>query len=162
MKRLIKAYLLSLAMLMLACGAVNAEDNFNAQGSALVPGVTLSFSNGKGNITDLVLTNITSEKVQCRVAFYNDEGADITSYVKIYSGGTTYKLISSGTGNFELPARATRQVTLKSTVPIWTVGYAIVEWASDDTQTRKALIGAMRQWTNTIMGWTLINNGQPF
>ncbi len=170
MKSLMKGCVLSVAMLVLMCGVAGAQECFSAQGSALVPGLNfLYYDSHHYQFADLNLTNITDKRVQCKVSFYDHAGNDITYFGIIYSGGSNAVIVSTGTGDFELPAHSSRIFSLRTSTPIWTLAYAVVEWTSDDPMLRKALIGRTRMWgyggdggSFPYQSSTLINTGQPF
>ncbi|SME97459.1 hypothetical protein [Desulfovibrio gilichinskyi] len=168
MKSLMKACVLSVAMLVLMCGAAGAVDNFNAQGSALVPSILYYYENpDKLNYPYIILTNITGNTVQCRVVIYDGDGNNLTAFSQLIKGGVNWTS-TYGISDFEIPAHSSRMFALnKANAMIHTIGYAVIEWKSDDPQLRKALIGGVQLHrkdgpaliTNSHF---LINNGDPF
>lgn len=170
MKSLMKACVLSVAILALMCGVAGAYE-FNAQGSALVPNLTFIQTTRNNFIYQYInVTNITGSTVQCRATVYDHNGNDITSLIKVYSGSEgadNFSTISTGTGDFEIPAHSTRMFCLTEFPKMVIVGYAVIEWNSSDSQLRKALIAGGRFLRRTNVnresgGNYLINNGQPF
>ncbi|WP_291329918.1 hypothetical protein [Desulfovibrio sp. UCD-KL4C] len=170
MKSLMKACVLSMAMLMLMCGAAGA-DEFKAQGSALVAGIDHRYVSVLDfYATSLRLSNITGEPVQCKVTVFNHNGEDITSYGHVLTGGSSdLQVILGGTGTFDIPPYSSRIYELKSsTLKQSVTGYAIVEWTSDNSKLRKALIGVITRLrvrpadASTSQTERDINNGQPF
>ncbi len=165
MKNLMKACVLSMAMLMLMCGAAGADD-FHPQGNALVSGLFQYYARDKVQSNSMiVLSNITSDDVQCKVTVYDQNGSDITTLGLVYAASS---LISTGTGLFDIPAHSTRRFYLPGNAPEkFNVGYAIIEWSATDTTIRKALIGSVlhnRQNGDNSIGISDkdINGGQPF
>ncbi|SME96187.1 hypothetical protein [Desulfovibrio gilichinskyi] len=168
MKRLIKAYVLSLAMLMLVCGTAGADD-FNAQGSALVPGIEFGKHGGFSLSSALYLSNITNETIRCRVCFYDHDGNDMSSRIKIRSGSSAswQIILAAGTGEADIPAHSTRIFSLETTNnEEYRIGHAYIQWSSSDPKPHKALIGLLRNAGGNSIGLvsahSQINNGQPF
>ncbi|ACS78375.1 hypothetical protein [Maridesulfovibrio salexigens] len=167
MKIMTKAFMV-MALLFIVCESAIAQNDFNAQGSTIVPNIWTCYPNANYYyIPYFTVTNITGEEVQCRITVYDHAGNDLTQYSKIYSGGTTWGLISSGTGDFTLPAHSTRMYSLKPEgTSVWTIGHAVIEWKSNDSRLRKALVAGMTLQTSNNQGFGIalsdINNGQPF
>lgn len=133
-----------ISIFFLFCGTALAV-GFNARGSAVVNGVKLTSSGSTTYIeTRIYVTNITGSQVTGRVTIYDQDGNDVTSYCSVYTGDQSsknIKLLESGTGTFELPAASTRVVRFcKANLNKCIVGHAVIEWSSDDTHLRKALI----------------------
>lgn len=164
-----KVILTILAVVVLNCTAFAAEC-FNAQGSAVVPGLHARYrDSGSFLMENIYLTNITASNVTCKATVYDHDGNDVTAHSQIYTGSNTddMVLLDSGTGTFSLPPRSTRKFTfITQGVHINVCGYAVIEWKSEDTQARKALIGLVRSYSKnegmSNAAKFLINNGQPF
>ncbi len=170
MKNLMKACVLSVAMLVLMCGVAGA-DNFYPQGSTLVPNLVFQQHDGSNFFNQyMTITNITDKPVKCRVSVYNHDGLDITSLGKYYTGSSPSSygtVISSGSGDIDIPAHSTRLFALDGANTTFVIyGYAVIEWNSSDPQMRKALIAG--RWSLRVSngqhscGQFSINNDQPF
>ena len=169
MKSLMKACVLSVAMLVLMCGAAGASETFCPQGSTLVS-VTESYINKYAySQTYLTLTNVTDETVNCKITVYDQDGNDATYASKVFTGSSSqnWVLLSTGTGEFELPPYSSRMYTFSITSTNSLVGHAVIEWNSNNPKLRKALIGEV--WKHKVIntgiangGNYAINNGQPF
>ncbi|SMF28353.1 hypothetical protein [Desulfovibrio gilichinskyi] len=166
MKRLMSV-VLSMVVVLMMCGGAMAED-FNAQGSTLVPSLYFDFM-AANNWTSpyIIISNITAEKVQCRVTMYNHDGSDVTSLGYVMTGGTNWVAVSHGVGDFDLPAYSSRIYSLLpsgGTKAI--VGYATIEWKSDNVKLRKALVGGVMRYRahpgGAAESQVLINHGDPF
>ncbi len=156
MKNLLKACVLTVAMLVLMCGAAGATD-FNAQGSALIPKISHYLSQSfTSRDTEFYFTNITGSAVQCKLTVFDHNGNDVSSLCSVYTGGSSQTEVSRGTGSFELPAYSTRYIVFGAINNTITsiYGYGIIKWTSNDPNLSKALIGTC--------GEIAINNGQPF
>ncbi len=170
MRNLMKTCLLSMAMLMLMCGAATAEVSFDAQGSILVPDIISRYRDKiSSEWTFINLTNITGENVQCQITIYDHDGNEVTVGQSVRTGGSNgVDITLSNTGNFEIPAHSTRRFVFNAdnTGQHMYLGYAVIEWNSNDPQQRKALIGGVEKLrtsgNSTFKGEFLINNGQPF
>ncbi|WP_419783970.1 hypothetical protein [Maridesulfovibrio sp.] len=168
MKKAMKI-VMSLVMIMLLCGTAMASD-FNAQGSALIPGLEYwVVSNSNYGSQRIILNNITRTDVTCRFSLYDHDGNDISHLVNVYKGGpTNHVMVSNGGADVAIPAGASRLFTLKVVgVANFTIGYAKVQWKSADVMLQKALIGTVREFRRDhggpyTGGNLLINNGQPF
>ncbi|GKT33194.1 hypothetical protein ADUPG1_002416, partial [Aduncisulcus paluster] len=131
---------LAMTMVLLMSGGAMAQ-GFNAQGSAVVPNLVYFFQSGTyWSVPYITLSNITGENVTCNIAVYDDSGNDITHRATVNAGGTTnWSVVSKGTGVFEIPPYSTRMFHLwDSSSKICTVGYATIEWKSDNLKLRKA------------------------
>ncbi|WP_147820515.1 hypothetical protein [Salidesulfovibrio onnuriiensis] len=165
MKR-ISLSLIALACVLLMAAPAFAQSDFNAKGSALIPGMVARHKDGYMDYTNLILTNITGSPVTCKVTVYDHNGNDVTAdNSRVVSGN--FQTISTGTGTFELPANSTRVYQFwKKNSNTMIHGHAIVEWTSSDNTHRKALIGTVRHFRekgDKAFGTSLlINNGQPF
>lgn len=157
-------------LIVLLCGVAQATE-FQTRGSAVVTGMDSRYIHSTAREeSNFWITNIAGSTVTCRVTFYDHDGNDITSYCSIYSGNNSNGssvLIASGTGTFTLPAAATRYVQLSvGTASKCIRGHAVIEWTSEDTSIRKALIAQGRR--NRIEGdrseaiSISVNNGQAF
>ncbi len=147
MKRLIKLSMLSVAMLVLMCGAAGAQD-FQVRGSAIVPNLLYQFWSTTQYVnSEILITNITNVPVKCRVLIYDHSGNDISSFGQILTGGNgNWALVSTSAANFEIPANGSRIFSLANTYPLKSIiAHAIIEWSSDDTKLRKALMAGV--WT---------------
>lgn len=172
MKRLIQLSLMSIVTVLFMYGTAFAQTDFYPNGSILVPSIEFSHFPGNSNSyfnTSIIVTNITDKTVKCRIGLYDQDGADFTTFAKVYTGSYTQShiLISTGTGDFELPPHATRVLSLnESPTPVQLWGHAIIEWSCDDPKTRKALIAGIRLFRKSLgsegLSVTYINNGQPF
>ncbi len=169
MKSLIKLSMLSVAILILTCGSAIA-DSFNGKGCTLVP-VTVFWGHSRNYTqTSITVSNITGSTVKCHVILYDHDGNEVDSIGTVQSGaiGSHETTISTGTNIFELPPNSTRRYTISKTNTVFGIcGYAVVEWTSNDSKLRKALIGEV--WRTGIAGGDLyysgnyiLNNGQPF
>ena len=162
MKSLMKSLLAVIVVLMM-CGSALAQTDFNAKGSIVVPNIW-SYKQLPSSwlYTYINVSNITGTDVQCKITVYDNDGTDVTQYSQIYTRGSNYYTeVSAGTGEFDLPAHATRTYSIKATPSI--SGYAVVEWKSSDPQLRKALVaGMLVLYNNSGVGISEINNGQPF
>lgn len=169
MKKMMKT-ILAMALVLVTSGAAMAETAFDAQGSAIVPSIVSRYRDSiSSEWTVIKLSNITNENIQCQVIVYDHNGNEVMTGMRISSGSTggIGTKISSGTNLFDIPARSTRHYQLGAGSSAHTIyGYAVIEWKSDDTQQRKALIGSverLRKSGNSIFkGEVLINTGQPF
>ncbi len=164
MKSFMKTILAIIVVLMM-CGSAMAETDFNAKGSIIVPNIwTYNTSSSSWVFSYINLSNITGTDVQCKVTVYDNDGNDVTHFSKVYtSGQSIYTEVSSGTGEFDIPAHASRIYSIKGSQPI--SGYAVVEWKSSDPKLRKALLAGMTMLYNyggVSVGICELNNGQPF
>ncbi len=166
-----KKLMFALAMVMLLCGTAFAEDCFNAKGSAIVPGMYARYSGSNIYQSDhVIISNIDNTAVTCRVTVYDQDGNDVSSYCKLYTGGDNQTLeeLSSGVNTFEIPANSTRLFQFyQSGMTKCMIGYAVIEWTSSDAKQRKSLVASLRsngKWGSGTFYATqlLINNGQPF
>lgn len=172
MKRLIQLSLMSIVTVIFMCGIAFAETDFYPNGSILIPSIEFSHFPANQNIfvnTAIIVTNITDKTVKCRIGLYDQDGEDFTTFAQVYTGSYTqnHVLISTGTGDFELPPHATRMVGPNdSSTPVQIIGHAILEWSCDDPKIRKALIAGIRYLRkypgSEGLAVTYINNGQPF
>ncbi len=159
---------LVMAIILIGFETASAQNNFNAQGSTIVPNIYSCYPRPDYYyIPYFTVTNITSEEVQCKITVYDHAGNDMTQYSKIYTGGSSWTVISSGTGEFTLPAHSTRMYSLKPEgTSVRTMGHAVIEWKSNDLKLRKALVAGMLLQMSSKAGAgiaiTNINNGQPF
>ncbi len=168
MKRLMSV-VLSMVVVLMMCGGAMAQECFNAQGSTLVPKI-MYYNNSDQSwaYPYITLTNITNETVQCQVRIFDADGLDLTSLGAVTKGGiNAWGVVSSGTGDFEIPAHCSRLFYLRgSSVRRFTVGYAEVQWSSNDPKARKALIGGVmihrKDGANVTNTNYLINHGDPF
>ncbi len=164
-----KLGMLSVAMLVLMCGAAGAEE-FHAKASVIVPNLVHQYAGPSYFTVPFInLTNITDKTISCRVTMYDHDANDVTNLGKVYTGGANWTLISSGTGNFEIPAHATRMFSLSQTAPLRAItGHAVIEWTSDDPLLRKALVGGVWMYrmdgggVGQSIGYFLVNHGDPF
>ncbi len=170
MKSLMRACVLSVAMLMLMCGAAGADD-FYPQGSVLVPNLIFQQYNANNFFYQYItITNITDKSVKCRISVYNNDGNDVTSLGRYCTGSSSAGVgiqVSSGSGEIDLPAHSTRLFALDgANTPQVFHGYAVIEWSSSDSQMRKALLAGGWCLRNSggeqSGGQITINNGQPF
>lgn len=160
---------LALAMVLLMGGIAVASD-FNAQGSALIPGLEYWGQNNYSYETQrIILSNITRTDVTCKFTLFDHDGNDISNFVHVYKGGhSNHVLLSTGAAQVAIPAGASRLFVLKfHGIAHFTIGYAKVQWKSADGMLQKALIGGVRDFrydgsAGFNGGNTLINNGQPF
>lgn len=164
-----KVLLIAMAFGVLMCGTALAQGS--SHGSAIVPMViTYSYDTYNYTTSQLYLSNITSEEVQCTVRFYDHDGNDIGALADVYKGHQTAGIgvkIATDTSSFSIPANGTRYLDFYESTTRNQVGYAIVEWESTNVKISKALVGGHRTYgragTGTIFNSsTLINNGQPF
>jgi len=167
MKRLMSV-VLSMVVVLMMCGGAMAQEAYPTQGSALVPNLIYSYSNSNIWILPYItITNITNDAVECRIKVYDSEANDLTALGTVEKGGiNNWTVVSSGTGNFEIPAHCTRKFNLRGERAINTVGYAEIEWGSNDPKARKALIGGVMIYSKDGVNLTgsnfLINHGDPF
>ncbi|SME96175.1 hypothetical protein [Desulfovibrio gilichinskyi] len=169
MKRLMRLGMLSVAMLVLMCGAAGAQD-FPVRGSAIVPNLLYQFWSSEQSIDSYItITNITNVAVKCRVLVYDHSGNDISSYgIALTGGNGNWATVSTGSADFEIPAHGSRFFHLANTYPLKSIiAHAIIEWSADDAKLRKALIAG--GWTFFVMGNSnfshgnfLVNHGDPF
>ncbi len=167
MKRLIN-FVVALVMVLMMCVVAMAQSDFIPKGVALVPNIR-AHHNSQTNwgITDVNVTNITGQTVQCRVTIYDHEGNDISTSTTLKNGGPSgIVTLGSGDSPFSIPAHGTRCVRL-SLGSGRMFGHAVVEWVSDDSKLYKALIAGTAYFrqdsTNlTSSSSSLVNNGQPF
>ena len=114
------------------------------------------------------VSNITDSAVTCRVKVYDYNGNDLSSYCHVTTGddSTYFKTLSTGVNTFVLPAHSSRVFSFfKKNMSKSVVGYAVIEWTSENEDLRKALIATHRlvgAATHHHMGMVMINNGQPF
>ena len=74
-------------------------------------------------------------------------------------------VVATGTGSFSLPASATRVVNMPSNISGVLYGHVLIEWTSEDTHLRKALIATLTQVKSGSLevGYAVpVNGGQPF
>lgn len=164
-----KRLMLALAMTMLLSVTAFAQECFNAQGSALVPG--LQYFNNSGSLEineNIFLSNITNSEVTCKVTIYDHDGNDVTVHSTVYTGSqdASVPVVATGTGTFKIPAHSTRFLRFYDSANKNLLAYAVVEWTSTDTRARKALIGVVKTYSrngsSSNASKYLINNGQPF
>lgn len=170
MKRLARV-LVPVVFTVLMFSSAYATDltNFCARGSAVVTGMHTSYSSSTVyDVSNIWITNVAGAAVSCRVTVYDHDGQDVTSLCSIYTGGNagSSELVASGTGSFELPAGSTRLFKFYGKNSSKVIhGHAVIEWASEDTTIRKALIAVVgRRLQRNSAGWGMfqVNNGQPF
>jgi len=167
MKRLMSV-VLSVVVVLMMCGGAMAEECFNAQGSALVPNIIYVYNNAKNYVYPYItISNITDKEVQCKVKVFDQDGIDVTYLGYVFSGGEPLNVISSGIGDFDIPAYSTRVYAFNRDGGKKRVaGYATIEWKSDDTKLRNALVGGVFRARGFASSRSdserLINNGQPF
>ncbi|TIH12943.1 hypothetical protein D0S45_16610 [Marinifilum sp. JC120] len=170
MKKAMK-FVIAMAMVLMMSGGAMAQ-GFDAQGSALVPNVVYSYhTNNYTQYTDIILSNITSSDVQCKVTVYDHNGNDVTSLCKVSTGSDNTGIpvaVVSGAELFDIPAHSSRMVVVgRDHIAKYIIGYAVVEWKSSDTTLRRALIGGVKTPAKSSSyhgkgGTAYINNGQPF
>ncbi|WP_432736697.1 hypothetical protein [Maridesulfovibrio sp. FT414] len=166
MKGLMK-FVLAMAMVLMMSGGAMAQSSFYPQGSALMSNLIIYYASPVSwTLPYITLTNITDSNVRCKVNIYDSEGSSITHLSRVVKGGANWVQIALGTSDFDIPAHSSRMFYLTTNSVFHTIGYAEIEWQSDDPKARKALIGGVMQhrcdgssYTNTT---DLINNGQPF
>jgi len=167
MKRLMSVVLSMVVVLMMCCGAM-AQECFNAQGSIVVPCIYSTYiSASDWTAPHMVISNITDKEVQCKVKVFDQDGIDVTYLGYVFSGGEPLNVISSGIGDFDIPAYSTRVYAFNRDGGKKRVaGYATIEWKSDDTKLRNALVGGVFRARGFASSRSdserLINNGQPF
>ncbi|KAB1443282.1 hypothetical protein [Pseudodesulfovibrio senegalensis] len=164
-----KKFMFLIAALMVMAGASTAFAE--SHGSTLVPAMRdYCYAELKYIATQVYLSNITSEEVECTVRFYDHDGNDIGDEAKIYTGAyntSRAKHLSTGS-TFSIPANSTRRVAFSDTsAQRHVMGYAIIEWKANNDKIGKALIGAVCYYQRTgtslyTAGYVQINNGQPF
>ncbi|WP_432738340.1 hypothetical protein [Maridesulfovibrio sp. FT414] len=109
MKNLIRAGLMSAAMVVLMCGGVFATD-FVPQGSCSTPMFAQYTHSLNFTQTELLINNITGSTVYCKVTVYDQNGNDVSSHAQIISGPTNGVITVVSTGNeFDIPAHGSRQ-----------------------------------------------------
>ncbi|MGL1864225.1 MAG: hypothetical protein OCC46_17045 [Pseudodesulfovibrio sp.] len=163
-----KYLMLALAVTMIVGTAASASA-FEARGSAVVTGMQARDSTWD-DISNIYVTNITGSDVSCRITVYDHNGNDVTSLCKVYTGasaGGGMVLVSSGTGTLDLPASNSRSIQFsKSGAAGIIIGHAVIEWSSEDTKLRKALIANMwkiqASGDKTYGSMVTINGGQSF
>lgn len=164
MKRLMIAMLLAVLM---CSSAMAAEGCFNAKGSTLVSDVLCrNKSDSQFFKTNLSISNITSSNVTCRVKVYDHNGDDVSTSCSIWVGSPTgsFVSVSSGKNVFEIPAHSSRIYSFLTDQKS-VVGYAVIEWTSDNEDLRKALIATKRYEgvsRECFAAMCNINSGQPF
>lgn len=167
MKKLMIAVVMVAMLVTVAVAEV--QTGFNAQGSALVPGLMARHRNANYYIqSNLIISNITDSAVTCRVMVFDHDGNDISSYCYVTTGdnSTEFKKISTGVNSFEIPAHSTRGFYFfKANMQKSVLGHAVIEWTSDNKRLRKALIAS--SGLDAIAGQyysnrAFVNNGQPF
>lgn len=168
MKTMKKA-LVAMALILIYCGSAAAQDCFNAQGKALVPDFTWYYvSSGSNETPHLTVTNITGVPVRCKITLYDDQGNDISNYGRVCAGGTTnWTTVATNTGEFELPAHSSRFFyATTSGAQKCIVGYAVIQWTSDDPMLQNALIAGGHMIRSDVAaragGKFFVNNGKPF
>ncbi|MGL1863537.1 MAG: hypothetical protein OCC46_13520 [Pseudodesulfovibrio sp.] len=146
-------YLFVVAILsMLLCGAAQAAD-FEARGSAIVPGLQMhSSSSSVLSYSVIRVTNTSGSDVSCRVSVYDHNGADVSSLCSVITGNSSAAsatTLSTGTGLFSLPAGHSRYIWIyKSNWNKVMYGHAVIEWDSEDTSARKALVVSGERYIN--------------
>lgn len=167
MKKTMK-FVLAMAMILMMSGGAMAQGCFNAQGGVMVPGMYHVYRGGADWLsTYLIISNISDKDVSCRVTIRNQDGLDVTHLGGILTGGNDWAVVSSGSGDFDIPAYSTRVFHLQPSSPSkLIVGYAKIEWKSTDTRLKNALIAsgfAHRVYSAGRSEFHIpINNGQPF
>lgn len=161
----------SVLTFLLSLCSVSSAAAFETRGSALVPCVDARY-NGSSSIhsTYISVTNITGSEIDCRVTFRDHAGDDVTSYCSVLSGnssGNSAVTISTGTGMFTLPAGETRLVRLAiGNRNRYIIGQATIEWASQDSNLRKAIVAHGYRFTvynnRGAEAAIPVNNGLPF
>ena len=167
--KLIRVGLMSAVMVVMMCCGVFAQQTFYPQGSITVPAVANWGSSNNYTTTNYILTNVTDNIVQCKVTVFDHDGNDVTHFCRVYTGGVGSQavLLSSGAGEFSIPEHSTRRVCFVITNSVSGVyGNAKIEWMSDDSNQRNALVGEMWRFAILSSGphsfGYLVNNGQPF
>ncbi len=144
---------------------------FKARGSALVPGLKYWYVSGSSFLyTQLYISSITNTMVDCKVTVFDHEGNDVSTDCVILTGnnsGANTVVVSTGTGEFSLAAGATNQVRIRAAqAGTFIFGHAVIEWSSEDTKIRQALIAtADRQKElngRAYASMIPINGGLPF
>ncbi|NDV25950.1 hypothetical protein [Desulfovibrio sp. JC010] len=165
MKTMMQA-IFAMILTIATSGIAMAETAFDAQGCAIVPSINSGYNSSiSREWTFINLSNISNKNVQCLITIYDQNGDTVTSGMTVYAGPT---VVSSGTGQFDIPAHATRRIIFNAAnIGVHAFyGHAVIEWKSDDSRHRKALIGAiekLRMHGNGLLkGEFLINSGQPF
>ncbi|WP_291325153.1 hypothetical protein [Desulfovibrio sp. UCD-KL4C] len=166
MKSLMKACVLSMAMLVLMCGIAGAAD-FNAQGSAIVPHMRscMTYNPTNSTSTGMYLSNITDKNINCKISVYDQNGNDISSYgyvMTVIPNSTGYQYVASGSQAFDIAAHSSCYFKYSGTFNARTFGYAVVKWNSSDALMTKALVGAVEYSSEMSGGNVYINNGHPF
>ncbi|MDC7217953.1 MAG: hypothetical protein PQJ28_02905 [Spirochaetales bacterium] len=170
MMKSIRAGLMSAVLVVLMCGAAFAQGSFVPQGSTTVPFMTFWANSKNYYRTNIYLSNITSSNLKCKVTPFDHDGYEVPQYLNVLSGNNSGSSahISVGVEEFDIPAHSTRCVTIKVTDSVKAIyGYALIEWSSDDSVLRRALIGDVRKYGlgaggQPYGGHYPLNNGQPF
>lgn len=171
MKKSVVMVCLAVVALAFASVAQAVVDCPVSRGKAIVPNVIGRYKNiDNYTVTHIVVSNITSSDVDCKITVYNHDGVDVTSWSKLSTGTDTSLLnvIAQGTGEFTLPAQSTRIFTFGTVdgQQLHYPGYATIEWASDDSTMFEALVAGGRMWHesggNPFAIGFLVNGGMPF
>ncbi|WP_432736561.1 hypothetical protein [Maridesulfovibrio sp. FT414] len=172
MLKLIRTGLTTIILVALIYSVSFAQSSFYPQGSTITP-IWTYYTNPTLYIdNNFIVTNITDDTIECRITVYDQNGNIAPAFGQVYTGSDTnpWILISSATNQFELPPNSSRIFIYSKRLQGNTgavIGRAVIEWSSDNTKTRKALMGKVigieMCGTNGVRSNAiLLNNGQPF
>lgn len=167
-----KIVFMTAMLTLLLCGVAFAQTTFEARGSAIVTGLeaTSSTTSTYTDKTTLWLTNISGNEITCKITMKDHDGNDVSAMTDVYTGNnsaTQVQLVSSGAGTFTLPAGATRYAILwDPSMNKHIFGHIIIEWDSENTSLRKALMVDGRRYThsggNLLSDNVQVNGGAAF
>lgn len=163
--------LAALCTVMLAT-PVTADSGFTARGKAVATGIfSYYLSPDVYYMGNVYVSNISKADVTCRVTVYDSEGNDVSSLFSVYAGNKDPQiLVGSASEPFAIPPSCTRDVNLFSKKPnTYIMGYAVIEWDSDDTSVQKPLMAEVwkqqrvkNDGKSAFCAATTVNGGQPF
>lgn len=168
MKKMLSVYL-AVSLLVIATTAFAGSS-----GGAIMPGVHTHWeSSSHATYTSAYITNISGSEVTCNVFWFDHDGTDVSSYLKVYTGNTSGLneiTVVTGSGDFTLPAGASRRVIFAhGPTQQQFMGHAVIKWTSTNDSLRQALIGTGRvveannQSNRVQHAWSVpINDNKPF
>ena len=148
----------------------NTTEQYVSHGSTITPGaISYKYDSISYTHSQIYVSNITEDTVQCTIKFIDNDGNDIGARARIFNGNqASGSVISVGTGTntISIPPNGTRLFMFDADNYQNLFGYAVIEWASTNPKTVKALAGAHYLYSRNHGGvshtGTPINMGQPF
>ncbi|MFV0420870.1 hypothetical protein [Oleidesulfovibrio sp.] len=170
--RYVHMLVLAFGVVLTLCSALFAMEMdgtaYKPKGRALVTGIEARDS-AWDFISNIFITNVSDTEVTCRITVYNHIGENVSSLCNVYTGSTSGSPVelTSGGNEFRLPPANTRmvQVWAPGMMPV-VFGHAVIEWTSESTTVRKALVAALKtvrvNGASTYGFMSQINGGEPF